>query len=156
MVGRAEDDGVDIFVFEELAVIDVSLGFDAGFYALFEALGEDGGIDIADGDEAGAGQFVEIITHVAGALGIDANDGNADVAIGATGGGGYLAEEAGLTGEQGGATADEGGLEEFFAGPGFHGDNLGSGGGNSGGIDASQAGKRRKNLHHYFYSVGRG
>lgn len=29
-------------------------------------------------------------------------------------------------------------------------------GGNGVGTDASQTGKRRKNLHHYFYSVGRG
>jgi hypothetical protein len=44
---------------------------------------------------------------VASALGIDADDGDADVAIGATGGRGHLAEEAGLTGDEGGATADE-------------------------------------------------
>jgi hypothetical protein len=107
VVGRTEDDGVDIFVFEELAVIGVRLGFDAGFYAFFEALGEDGGIDVADRHEAGAGEFVEIVAHVASALGIDADDGDADVAIGATGGRGHLAEEAGLTGDEGGATADE-------------------------------------------------
>ena len=67
----------------------------------------DGGIDVADGDEAGAGEFVEIVAHVASALGIDADDGDADVAIGATGGRGDLAEKAGLTGDEGGATADE-------------------------------------------------
>ena len=107
VVGCTKDDSVDIFVFEELAVIRVGLGVNAGFFAFFAPLGEDGGIDVAKGDQAGAGQLVEIITHMACALRVDADDSDAHVAIGATGSGGDLAEEAGLTGDQGGATANQ-------------------------------------------------
>ena len=52
---------------------------------------------------------------MAGALGIDADDGDADVAVGAAGGRSHLAEEPGLTGDESGAATDERSLEEFFA-----------------------------------------
>src|SRR3954470_2289470 len=58
---------------------------------------------------------------MAHALGVEAHDADADVAIGTAAGaghGGRLAER--IAGEQRGAARNERGLEEFFAGPVVH------------------------------------
>jgi hypothetical protein len=60
-----------------------------------------------------------------------------------------------LAGDEGGATADERGSEEFFAGPGFHGDNELAGGEETYQARRGSSGEETQKLHQGFCSVGR-
>ena len=65
------------------------------------------GVHVAERDKARAGQLVDVIAHVAGALRIDTDDGDTDVTRRAAGCGSDLAVEAGGTGDERGAAANE-------------------------------------------------
>ena len=122
MIRRAEHDRIDIFVLQQLSVVDVSLNFYAGFFTLGGTLRQDFGVHIAERNEPRAGQLVDVIAHVAGALRVDTDDGDTDVTRRATGCGRDLAVEPGGTGDERGAAANKGRFKEVFAGPSFHGD----------------------------------
>ncbi len=78
----------------------------ADLFAIRLALREHVGVDVANRHELRTGQLVAVIHHVPAALGVDADDRDADVSVCAALGG-NLSIEPGITGEEGGATADE-------------------------------------------------
>ena len=107
VVRSAEHDRIDIFVLQQLSIIDVGLNFYAGFFTLGRALGQDLGVHVAERDEPRAGQLVDVIAHVAGALRVDTDDGDTDVTRSATGCGSNLAVKPGRTGDERGAAANK-------------------------------------------------
>ena len=119
VIGSGDDDGIDVFVFEEPSVIDVCL----------DVLTESGGgcfvafggviIGVAGGDEAAAFSIFEEAGGVATALAAGPDDGDADIAVGALG-----AEQ---WGPWDGSGSEGGGLEKAAAGGGGGGAGRGHG-----------------------------
>jgi hypothetical protein len=124
VIRRGDADDVEVFFLEEFA--DVAEGFDGGsgfggtvgggFFGIFlnarEAFAHDIFVHVAKGDHAGAGGFAEAI-DVGFAAAVEADGGDADVAVGA----GDLGP--GFGGETGGGRG-EGGFGEETATSDFH------------------------------------
>ena len=97
VVRRGDGDGVDILIFEHLADVGVALG--AG--DVLHALGDDLGVDVAEGDDADALDLLELLDVFLTAA-AEADDGDAEVTVGASGLGVGLGAEARHGGSQGG------------------------------------------------------
>ena len=96
MVRRGDRNGVDILIFKHLADIRVALGA----RVVLEALGDDLGVDVAEGDDADPFNLLEVFDVIQTAA-AEADDGDAEVAIGARGLGIGLGAESGHGGSQG-------------------------------------------------------
>ena len=97
MVRGGDGDGVDVLVFEHLSHVGVALG--AG--VVFQTLGDDLGVDVAEGDDADALDLLEFL-DVFQTAATEADDGDAEVTVGARGLGVGLGAESGHGGGQGG------------------------------------------------------
>ena len=83
VVGGGDGDGVDVFVFQELA--DVSVGGDFGgvvFFQLGNSAADDVVINVAESGDANAGDASESV-DVGASASVDADDGDSDVFVGA-------------------------------------------------------------------------
>jgi hypothetical protein len=72
VVGRGDGDGVDVLVFEHLSHVGVALGAGVGLQALLDDLG----VDVAEGDDADALDPLELL-DVLLATAAEADDGDA-------------------------------------------------------------------------------
>ena len=97
VVGGGDGDGVDVFIFEHLSHVGVTLG--AGVF--LQALGDDIGVDVAEGDDADALDLLELL-DVLVTTAAEADDGDAKVTVGASGLGIGLSAESRHGGSQGG------------------------------------------------------
>ena len=97
MVRGGDGDRVDVFIFEHLSHVGVTLG--AGVF--LQALGDDIGVDVAEGDDADALDLLELL-DVLVATAAEADDGDAKVTVGASGLGIGLSAESRHGGSQGG------------------------------------------------------
>ena len=97
VVRRSDRDGVDFLIFEHLAHVGVTLG--AGVF--LQALGDDAGVDVAEGDDADALDALELL-DVLVTTAAEADDGDAEVTVGASGLGVGLGAETRHGGSQGG------------------------------------------------------
>ncbi len=83
VVGRGNGDGVDAFVFQELA--DVGVGGDFGgvvFFQLVDSAADDVVVNVAESGDADAGNAAEAF-DVGASASVDADNGDSDVFIGA-------------------------------------------------------------------------
>ena len=83
VVGRGDGNGVDAFVFQELA--DVGVGGDFGgvvFFQLVDSAADDIVVNVAESGDADAGNAAEAV-DVGASASVDADNGDSDVFIGA-------------------------------------------------------------------------
>ena len=97
VVRGGDGDGVDVLVFEHLSHVGVALGA----RVVLQALGDDLGVDVAEGDDADALDLLELL-DVFQTAAAEADDGDAEVTVGARGLGVGLGADAGHGGSQGG------------------------------------------------------
>ena len=83
VIGCDDGDGVDVLVFEELAIVDVGVDVLIAFGEVLLAPVQHSGINVAEGDDADT-RHASIGVDMALAHAIEADDGNADVVIGAS------------------------------------------------------------------------
>ena len=108
VVGGGDGDRVEVGRGEELANVGEFFYRDALFGEIGGGALEDGGVGVADGDDAYAFDFAEAAEVVFAAT-VEADDGDADVGLGAD----YLAPRAG--GESGGGGEERGVAQEMAA-----------------------------------------
>ena len=106
VVRGGDRDGVDILIFEHLADVGVALGAGEGL----QTLGDDLGVDVAEGDDADTFDLLELIDVIL-TTAAEADDGDAEVTVGASGLGVGLGAEARHGGSQGGVLDERATIE---------------------------------------------
>ena len=101
MVRGGDGYGVDVFIFEELAVVLVGFDFDGSLVGVGLALIDDGHVGVADGHGLTAVGVAEGVVVVTTALAAGTDDGDIDAVIGTDGAGpcAHGGGESGGTGE---------------------------------------------------------
>jgi len=97
VIRGGDGDGVDVLVLEHLSHVGVALGARGGLQAFLDDLG----VDVAEGDDADALDLLELL-DVLQASAAEADDGDAEVTVGARGLGIGLGADTGHGGGQGG------------------------------------------------------